>query len=42
MKMLWRFSLKIFSTLRIATSWLSERMLDCQVYCSNKIGDAPF
>ena len=42
MKIFWRCALKLFSFLRVFTYWLSEKMLDCQLYCSRKIGDEPF
>lgn len=41
-KMFWRCAHRVFSMARIVTSWLSERMMDCQVYCSRRTGWDPF
>ena len=42
MKIFWRCALKLFSSLRTFTDWLSDMFLDCQFYCSRQIGDDPF
>ena len=42
MKLFWRCAHKTFSLLYVFAFWLSERMLDCQLFCSRRIGDCPF
>lgn len=42
MKLFWRLALKTLSLLRVFTDWLSEKMLDGQLYCSRRIDDPPF
>ena len=42
MKIVFRFGLKVFSTLRVILFWMSERALDCQLYCSARSGYEPF
>ena len=37
-----RCGLKVFSTLRVALSWLADKALDAQVYCSHRSGYEPF
>lgn len=41
-KIFWRILHRLFSILRVATGWLSEKFLDCQVYCSRRTGWDPF
>ena len=41
-KTFWRCAHWVFSTARTVTYWLSERMLDCQLYCSRRTGWEPF
>ena len=42
MKIVFRVGLKVFSTLHVILYWMSERALDCQLYCSARTGYAPF
>ncbi len=42
MKLFWRCTHKLFSLLYAFTYWLSDRMLDGQLYCSRRIADPPF
>ena len=42
MKIFWRVLHRFFSVMRVASFWFSERMLDCQVYCSRRTGWDPF
>lgn len=41
-KMFWRIAHRFFSFMRVSTFWISEKMLDCQVYCSRRTGWEPF
>ena len=42
MKVFWRCAHKLFSLLFTFTDWLSGKLLDCQRFCSYRIGDCPF
>ena len=42
MKIVFRFGYKVFSTLRVILDWIAERAFDCQRYCYDRTGYAPF